>query len=578
MKQRRAFILIYLCIICFLSCTAPYPNSILRVENIIKENPDSALVLLDSLKESITKEPQSTKMYYYLLLIEARDRCYVPHTSDSLILSITNYYEGEKDRDKLMKSYYYTGRVYLDLHDNNTALSYLHKALDTSTNSKDYPLIGRIYSQMGTLFAYEDLTEEVLQAYKKAYYYFQLGKDSLTCTYALRDIGRAFDLLEIPDSMLYYYNKAYKLAQTNKDKRREVSILQELANIYINMDKCDEALKVIQKMDVKWLDKADLNYGIWGDYYMKTGQMDSAIYYLKQDIGRNNIYTDAKVYQNLYRIEKERANYEKGLEYLEKYTECADSIYNESNTESLRKIKALYDFQHIEKEKEALRKKNAEQQAWIIFILIVIVLGTIILIQYNRNRKTKIREQENRLLEINEQLYRKSQQYIEENKKKIEDLNNKVEQAEQEKNDLQQKLILAKKEKLEQTIQTLETSRKEQELLEEALRKTDIYAHCYHAIEDLSIKLSEAEWKELENVVNETFDNFTKRLFIIHPSITKIELRICLLLKIKIPTSTISQLICRTQSAVSMSRKQLYKKIFNKEGTTADLDKFIIDF
>ena len=135
MKQRRKFILFYLSIICLFSCTATYPNTILRVENIIKEYPDSALTILDSLSESITKESQSARMYYYLLLTEARDRCYVPHTSDSLMLSVTDYYERENDKDKLIKSYYYTGRVYLDLHEGPTALSYFHKAFDISTDS-----------------------------------------------------------------------------------------------------------------------------------------------------------------------------------------------------------------------------------------------------------------------------------------------------------------------------------------------------------------------------------------------------------------------------------------------------------
>ena len=115
----------------------------------------------------------------------------------------------------------------------------------------------------------------------------------------------------------------------------------------------------------------------------------------------------------------------------------------------------MYDYQHIEKEKEYLRKKNAEQRAWIIFIVIAIVLGVIILIRYNRNRKAMIREQEKKLHEINEQQYRKSQLYIEENKKKIEELKEKVKSFEQENNDLQQKLLLAKKEKLEQTNQAI---------------------------------------------------------------------------------------------------------------------------
>ena len=190
-------------------------------------------------------------------------------------------------------------------------------------------------------------------------------------------------------------------------------------------------------------------------------------------------------------------------------------------------------------------------------------------------RKARLeREQEERERELEEAKWCAVEPY----KKKIEELKEKVKSFEQENNDLQQKLLLAKKEKLEQTNQAIETSQREQALLEEALRRSDIYAYCYRAIEDSSIRLSETEWKELENIINDTYDNFTNKLFILHPSITKMELRICLLLKIKIPVSTISQLVCRTQSAVSMSRKQLYKKIFNKEGTPANLDDFIVSF
>lgn len=139
-------------------------------------------------------------------------------------------------------------------------------------------------------------------------------------------------------------------------------------------------------------------------------------------------------------------------------------------------------------------------------------------------------------------------------------------------------LLLVQKEKLEQTNRAVETAQRQQTLLEEALRKSDIYVYCYRAIEDSIIALTSTDWKKLEQIVNETYDNFTNRLFVLHPSITTIELRICMLLKIRLPASAISQLICRTQSAVSMSRKQLYKKIFHEEGAPAKLDEFIVSF
>ena len=139
-------------------------------------------------------------------------------------------------------------------------------------------------------------------------------------------------------------------------------------------------------------------------------------------------------------------------------------------------------------------------------------------------------------------------------------------------------LLLVQKEKLEQTNRAVETAQRQQTLLEEALRKSDIYVYCYRAIEDSTIALTSTDWKKLEQIVNDTYDDFTNRLFVLHPSITTIELRICLLLKIRQPASAISQLICRTQSAVSMSRKQLYKKIFHEEGAPAKLDEFIVSF
>lgn len=125
---------------------------------------------------------------------------------------------------------------------------------------------------MGTLFAYEGLTEEVLQAYRNAYHYLQLGKDSLTSAYALRDLGRAFNLLEITDSTIYYYNKAYQLANSNGDIQREVNILEELAGIYIQMGKYDEALKTLQETNSKWQDEKDINYDVWGNFYVSIGQ------------------------------------------------------------------------------------------------------------------------------------------------------------------------------------------------------------------------------------------------------------------------------------------------------------------
>lgn len=169
---------------------------------------------------------------------------------------------------------------------------------------------------------------------------------------------------------------------------------------------------------------------------------------------------------------------------------------------------------HAEKEKEELRQENIEQRAWIIYVMITMAVVIGVAIQYSRMKKEKARRQEDILRNIYEEQYRKSKQYIESNKQIIKELEEKIESIQQEKDVLCKELLLVQKEKLEQTNRAVETAQRQQTLLEEALRKSDIYVYCYRAIEDSTIALTSTDWKKLEQIVNDTYDDFTNRLFV----------------------------------------------------------------
>ena len=72
-------------------------------------------------------------------------------------------------------------------------------------------------------------------------------------------------------------------------------------------------MKTLQETNSKWQDEKDINYDVWGNFYVSIGQKDSAAYYFKKNIGHNNVYSDIGAYRNLYEIEKKRGNYEEGL-------------------------------------------------------------------------------------------------------------------------------------------------------------------------------------------------------------------------------------------------------------------------
>lgn len=582
-RMRNIYLLLYLLlvVICLYACHEPVPEYISYVENIIEKKPDSALIILDSLEEQIRKEPLSTRMYYNLLVAETCDKCDIPNPYDSLLSDVVRYYEERKESDKLMKAYYFMGQRHLELkaEDDPAALLYSFRALEQSAKVKDDAFIGRIYNQIGKSFVYMNLFKEAIRELQMACSYSLEGNDKQACIDVLCNLADVYNLQNQTDSALYYYQKAYKQSELCGDMLdKKVDIGQNMVDAYIKTGNNDKAREILEKITNEEKDSNKLNYNALGNLFLHNGQKDSAVVYFKCGLENEDWAEKKYACWNLYQIVKKDKDCERALAYLEKYAECSDSTYAQSNIKSLQKIKVLYDLHHMEKEKEELRQENAKQRAWIICVMVTMAVVVGVTIQYNRMKKEAACKQEEVLRNIYEEQYRKSKQYIESNKQVIKELEGKIDSIQQEKDMLCKELLLVQKEKLEQTNQAIETLQKQQALLEEALRKSDIYAYCYQAIENPTIVLTGSDWKKLEQVVNETYDGFTNRLFILHPSITTIELRICLLLKIRLPASAISQLICRTQSAVSMSRKLLYKKIFHKEGIPAKLDEFIVSF
>lgn len=557
------------------SCTRQNEDALTRAERLLVHHPDSALALLDSIHDRMDHAPTEQRIYFHLLLTEAQDRNYMSHTSDSLIIAIIRHYEQTEEREKLMKAYYYAGRVYSDLNDVGNALSYYHKALDLSDKNSSQATIGRIHSQMGTLFAFQDMDEEVMQAYRKAHHHFSLSDDSLMLPYTLRDIGRAFQMHEQTDSAIVYYSRGAEKARQNADTLKERYILRELSMLYIEQKRYEEALQAMLLTSPKHVTS---NHIIWAEFYRSCGKPDSAKTYFLKTIEQGNRYARCEAFYNLYEMEKEEGDCAEAMRMLEHHTQCVDSIYQENKAESLRKIRAIYNFRHMEEEEQRLRRQNRHQKAGILGIIFLVVGSISVSYRYGKRKKHLREERERLLYYLYEKQYQRSRQYIEANKQKIAQLEVNLESALQQNNELQRNLLLAQKEQLEQTIHSVEALNRSQELQEDRLRRSEIYRRCYAATSDPNIVLTDEEWEELQRAVDEAYDDFSNRLFILHPHLTLMELHICLLLKIGIPVSTISQLVCRTQSAVSMGRKQLYKKIFRKDGTPAMLDRFIAEF
>lgn len=579
MRTLRTLLLFFpLLLFAFVSCGKRNDGlpALQRVALLANTHPDSAMALLDSLRDSIFLQPRSVRMYYDLLTVKARDKAYIRHTSDSLIRSVLRYYERQNDKKHLPETYYYAGRVYSDLGDAPQALNYFIRASETS-DGKDYDLLGRIYSQIGTLYLYQDVYDKALPVFRKCYQYNLLEGDSAGMVYAIRNIGRTYRTLDQVDSALHYYKEADSLAIKLGSNLLRMRVNGEFSAYYTQLGMYKEAYKCLQWAFLQFnSDDRAPAYSTVAHYYLNINQLDSALIYFTKLLKMDDYLYLQSAYKGLGEIATKRGNYAEACSYWALYEMYRDSVQSITQTETVRKINALYNYQLREEENNRLQMQNRQQKNYIVWITASMVVVVALFFAYRQNRKRKEESRINQLQKLKaleEKKYRQSQEFIEENKKRIAELEKELQEVRTTSDISRQELLHAQKLSLEKDNEQVEAQQKMEQEAVKAFQTSAIYIK-FHETDD---KILEEDWSELISAIDNTYRNFTQRLKDLYP-MNEVELQVCLLLKIDMPFKRIALLVLRSKQAVTSIRKRLYKKVFGREGTPDDWDRFIRNF
>ena len=421
--KARLHILFILLVIGWSSCTrhTTYPLFMQEAAMCMNEHPDHALELLQHQKDSIASFPEETQMYYHLLCIQARDKQYIEHTSDSLINQIVQYYENRDDAEKLMMAYYYQGSTYRDMNDAPRALKAFQQAVDVS--KQDNILLPKAYNQMGSLFMYQDLYDEAIRVNRKNIeLYTKLGQPN-KAAYALRDIARMYSMKGEIDSTIFYYKEAYNTALANRDSICYYAILGEYGGFNYQIGDIQTAKKLLLIAEKNLHRKSKYNiYLNLGSIYKNDCLWDSAYYYYHKTLHEGDIYSKYYAYQDLSQMESLKGDQTKALKYLRLHVTLKDSIEKVTQTEAIAKISSLYNYQHTEKEISKLTLSEAKKKNTILVLLLIlfaILIFSSIIISYQRQRNRKTIEQAKKIKEIEEANYKKSMAAIHENNKMI---------------------------------------------------------------------------------------------------------------------------------------------------------------
>ena len=566
--RKRLIPICFLFILCMIfSCgDHRYPQQLLTADSLTEVNPDSAVSLLRQLSPQMQDERKAVRMYHRLLTVKAADKADQLQPVPDSILPLVKYYESwSGDKRLLPTAYYYAGRTYYELHDAPQALDYFQKAADVLEN--DWELKGCIYSNIGYIFLYQGMYDEMKEAFTMMYEVSKQANDTLSMIYGLRDISIALEAEDRHEEALSYLENAYHLAKQSNFLSMIWDLEMALSRQYLFMGDYEKARRYAQNLSdhINYVDQSAL-YSLIASIHKHMGNEDSLLYYSKilEQVG--HIHAKDSAYKFMTKIYLHRGDINKANEYFHKYLLMDDSIRKITRTESTAKVYSLFNYQLREKENISLKHRNQNKRFVIIIIGVMSVLIITILLTYLYRLRRK-HEEETLKLQYAEHLKDKklqeSQRLAESNEDKIALLERQLEWERQK---------LFSSDSLSH-ITPVNTDDKDT-----LISNSPIYQKLMEMGENgSSSHPTDEDWYQLEKLLSTMYDSFPLRLKIVC-KLTKRDYRMCMLIKIKMPYQKIANIFSIEKSSVASQRARLYRDHFGKKGSARDWDEYIWSF
>ena len=550
-------------------------ESILRTaDSLMEDHPDSALTILRRDSLEICRSGKDYRLWYALSRTEADDKCYILHVSDSTIRAAANYYNSHGSDLQRVRANYLLGRVYCDMHLYGHALTSFNKAI--KVESENDSAINRYKARSATWAGYvyevKGLHKDALRYNKLAYGYAKQAGAQVTEVYSLRDIGRSYRDLNRNDIAIPYYQKAAKKAKTIDDANLYNMVMEELAGIYIEEGRLDEAYAALNTKFLATTDK-DIasHYYIWAMYFEKIGQLDSAVAYDKRGMKYSDVSIKRDVSLDLARLLMKQGKHNEAIKYYEQYSVYSDSVTASELNETSDMLSQVEKNIDIERKNTILAETKTNLTILLSIIIFTVIVVSLILIKHYSNVRKRIREQQERANNYLSQLQETGMQKMKRNEERIAQLETELSVSNEKLTEIRKSLMRNEAEMLAKQNEHMLFKEKHRELLIADLADTDVYK-LYHTPNAVP---SSADYHRLVEALNKAYNNFTKRLKEFYPDINDNEVWICCMVKAGLSSKEICNISPYSYSSLGMAKSRLYFKMFQKKGGAKDLDHFI---
>ncbi|MDE6008171.1 MAG: tetratricopeptide repeat protein [Muribaculaceae bacterium] len=551
---------------------------LIHASHLLENEPDSiteAKQMLDSISPSSLNE--GDRSLHALLSVKANDKLYIPHTSDSLILSSLKYEGKHPKRDFYPEALYYAGRVYSDLGDYPSAIHYFQAALmqldsiKETTDRGNASLRGRILSQTGRLYLNLDLYSEATIYLREVIKINSSRKDYENIMFNNQLLGSALMNAGKMDSAKIHINRAYFISESLGTEHQNFMSLYK-AKLHLNMGQPDSALYFIKNAAGNiWPDVMPWAYITTARIYAETNIPDSAFKYasLVVSLPDSSFYSYRRTAYSILLSKSVRDMLPKDSIYPMsiRLLEAAGKELSSRDLKTVAQQRNAFNYtNHQLKRVEA--EKERDRFAQIIYLLLIVFCVVVILVMVNRNKR---KEKIIRLSEANEIL-----------KRKIDDILRKKENVEESlpltsvsshASDVEKKntLLLALKARIEYLC-----SISIEDKIEERILTSSTYNRIQeHISQCKSLNDRDGIWEELEDLVSWVSPTFISDFNLLTGGLSKTDKRLLLLIKCGIKPGQMAVLFSLTKQALNGRRTRLKRKLEANDFSIGSLDYFV---
>ncbi len=587
----------------------PLPE-LVHAESVMFDHPDSALHILEDMPMPSARRDKENHALWCLLVTQAQYKRMMKIPSDSLVRIAYDYYKPTDNARRKAMSALYMGDINYELRNIEEAMQYYLEGKTEVEKTDDYKTGYLVMVSLCRLYLYRDFADYALEACRKAYDYAVKDSNKRYQLASLKFMARCYCISDSLSKAIDTYHKCSELTLELELENYYYDIQSEIALVYKNKGDIEKSLEIIKSFPIKYQPAL-----LTGKNYYLLGQQDSAYIYLNEALKTYNIYTKASAYEYLYKL-ADTPQYRKYLKtYCDSLLFYNDSIIAIDKGKEIIAYKEKYDHQKLitEQQRLKLEKADAQRLLFIITICLIVVIAVVAYLYQKRlvRKETTIRKQSEQLQDYMLQLHEyetrlmQNNRYMEElkeqlsgqemNSEELHEYREQIDSLQVENSRLSEK-INSLQHHINDYSSKLDKARREADkfrnLSEENLylKQRERVLADYVADNDRLVKelrekcrvLENKEWEALEDVCESVYSNFITRLQSFCPTLTKQELHLCVLIRLRFGNAQLATIFAVSPASISQKKFRLKKHISEslKNGLPEEmtLDRWITEF